>query len=343
MNCLSPSRSSGGLTSGSTSLGVDTSDGAVHSSSSLAGGRSSGSRGLSVAVDVEGNEEEEVGGQETTAVDGSKLLAGTVAHVGHPGPVRGGEVGVRGKVDKAQIDDELDDLQPGDPLLPPHSDASRGQEVVEVHDNVNKQVEDNGDPRDGGSANQLGVAEKGGGTVVVGVQEGELLLSQHQEHGVDELKVLGQVVEVVAENNGLGPRSVVADGVQDAVSHEDGEQLLDEKHKEHAGEQGQEHVVDLEEPVESDRREVLHHLSAAKDDSVVDDDGGHNGGVGREGDVGVVSVELEGRGGPSEQLGPGLVKHGPEVDTEGSVHRGNLDLKRVSAWVSWCFWACVCV
>lgn len=325
---LCSSRSGSGLASRSTSLGVDAANRAIDSNNRL--GRSLG-RGLSVRVDVEGDEEEEVRGQQTTAVNSSKLLAGTRAHVGHPGPVGRGEVGVRGKVDKSKIDNELDDLEPGDPLLPPHSDTSRSQEVVEVHDNVDKQVKGDGDPRDRGLTNELGVAQKSSGTMVVGVEESQLLLSQHKENGVDQLKVLGQVVEVVAEDNGLSPRSVVADGVEDTLSDNDGEELLNEEEEEHTGQKGEEDVVDLEEPVESDGRQVSHHLSAAKDDNVVHNDGNDHGRGRGKGDVGVISHENERGRGPAEKLLPGLVKDGPEVDTKGSVHGGDVEFNRDGA------------
>ena len=58
------------------------------------------------------------------------------------------------------------------------------------------QVEGDGDPGDGCVAEELGVAEESGCTVVVGVEEGERLLFQEEEDGVEELEVFGQVVEL---------------------------------------------------------------------------------------------------------------------------------------------------
>lgn len=128
--------------------------------------------GLVVGGDVEGDEEQEVRAEDGHASKGGKLLTGAGAHVGHPGEVAAREVGVRGKVNEAKVDDELEDLHDGDVLLPPDADATGGLEVVPVHDDVNHQVEDNGNPGDGGVAKKLGVAEKSGGTVVIGVEEG---------------------------------------------------------------------------------------------------------------------------------------------------------------------------
>ena len=58
------------------------------------------------------------------------------------------------------------------------------------------QVEGDDNPGDGGVAEELGVAEKRGGTVVVCVQESERLLLEDKEDGVDQFEVLGQVVQL---------------------------------------------------------------------------------------------------------------------------------------------------
>ena len=73
------------------------------------------------------------------------------------------------------------------------------------------EVESDGDPGDGGVADELGVAEEGGGAVVVGVEEGEGFLFEEEEDGVDEFEVFGEVVEL--ENNGLVGWSRVEVGV----------------------------------------------------------------------------------------------------------------------------------
>ena len=92
--------------------------------------------------------------------------------VRHPRKVRAREVGVCCKVNKAEIDDELDDLKARDPLFPPDANASRRLEVVPVHDNMDKEVDGDDDPGDGSQPNELCVAEKGSCAVVIGVQEG---------------------------------------------------------------------------------------------------------------------------------------------------------------------------
>ena len=45
-----------------------------------------------------------------------------------------------------ESNNELHDLQTGDPFLPPDSDSSRALEIVPVHDHVDKQVEGDHSP-----------------------------------------------------------------------------------------------------------------------------------------------------------------------------------------------------
>lgn len=96
-----------------------------------------------------------------------------------------------------EIDDELNNLETGDPLLPPDTDTTGTLEVVPVHDDVHQEVDINDNPLNRSQANKLGIAEKRGGTVVVGMKEGKRLLLEEQEDGVEQLKVLGEVVELM--------------------------------------------------------------------------------------------------------------------------------------------------
>lgn len=56
---------------------------------------------LLVGGDVEGDEEDKVRGEDTNSRESSKLLAGTLASVGHPLEVSRSEVGIGGEVDEA--------------------------------------------------------------------------------------------------------------------------------------------------------------------------------------------------------------------------------------------------
>ena len=151
---------------------------------------------LLVRARVEPNEQHQITRQNAHPGERRELLTGTNARRRQPRVVFGGEVGVGGEVDEAQVDDELDDLQHGDVFFPPDADAAGGLEVVPVHDDVDGEVEADDDPGDGGVADELGVAEEGGGAVVVGVEEGERFLLEEEEDGVDELEVFCEVVEL---------------------------------------------------------------------------------------------------------------------------------------------------
>lgn len=45
-----------------------------------------------------------------------------------------------------KVNDELNDLKTSDPFLPPNADASRALEIIPVHDNMNHEVERDGNP-----------------------------------------------------------------------------------------------------------------------------------------------------------------------------------------------------
>lgn len=95
-----------------------------------------------------------------------------------------------------EINDELDNLQHSDVLLPPDADTTGTLEVVPVHDNVDQQVDGDGNPLHSSQTNELSVAKQSGGTVVVGVEEGQGLLLEDEEDGVQELDVFVDVVQL---------------------------------------------------------------------------------------------------------------------------------------------------
>lgn len=131
-----------------------------------------GSLGLGVVGKaVEVDEEQEVTGEETAAKESSTLGTGALANVGEVGPVGVGKVGVGAEVDESEVEDELDDLEGGQVLLPPDADTGSRAHVVVVHQDVDGQVEGDGDPGDGGVATELDEAEDHGHRVVEVVQE----------------------------------------------------------------------------------------------------------------------------------------------------------------------------
>ena len=78
------------------------------------------------------------------------------------------------------------------------------------------QVEHDWDPGHRGVANELCVAEEGGSTVMVGVEESQRLLAQHEEERVSEFEIFRQVVEVVESGQGWRETTVAAGVVAEA-------------------------------------------------------------------------------------------------------------------------------
>jgi hypothetical protein len=152
------------------------------------------------------------------------------------------------------------------------------------------QVEDDWDPGDGGMAEELSVAQKGSGAVVVGVQECERLLLEEEEDGVEEFEVLGQVVElwsmsaidvmcktvqtyVVQDNKRRRPSTiVVANGVEHASPHQRWNQLLQKQQQQYSTNRRQVKVVNLEQSVQFQRLPILHNFPSTEDDDVVCDE-----------------------------------------------------------------------
>ena len=56
------------------------------------------------------------------------------------------EVGVASKIDEADVDDKLYDLQHGDIFLPPNANSTCGLEIVPVHYNMHEQVDGDRNP-----------------------------------------------------------------------------------------------------------------------------------------------------------------------------------------------------
>lgn len=97
---------------------------------------------------------------------------------------------------RTEVDNELEDLEARDPFLPPDANATRALEIVPVHHHMDRQVQRDDDPRDRRRANKLGVAKERRGAVMVAVQERQGLLLEEEEARVEQLEVLGQVVQL---------------------------------------------------------------------------------------------------------------------------------------------------
>lgn len=95
-----------------------------------------------------------------------------------------------------KVDNELSNLETGNPLFPPNTHATGTLEVIPVHHNVDHKVKCNWDPRDRSKPNQLSVAEEGGGSMVISVEEGKRFLLQDKENSIKKLNVFRDVVQL---------------------------------------------------------------------------------------------------------------------------------------------------
>lgn len=72
---------------------------------------------------------------------------------------------------------------------------------------MDKQVDGDRHPLHGSHTDKLSVAEEGGGTVVVGVEEGQWLLLEDKEDSINELDVFVDVVELIKVVSFFSPGS----------------------------------------------------------------------------------------------------------------------------------------
>lgn len=86
---------------------------------------------------------------------------------------------------RTEIDDKLNDLEASNPFLPPNTNATGALEVVPVHNDVDRKVKSDDDPRNRCRANQLGVAEEGGRAMVVAMEESCIETSAARPDPVD--------------------------------------------------------------------------------------------------------------------------------------------------------------
>lgn len=127
---------------------------------------------------------------------------------------------------------------------------------------------------------------------------------------------------VVKNNELVGPATIVgADSVEDAISDNLGQELLDEQDEEKTADQGEVKVVNLEEEAELERLATTHKLSTTEDDDVVANEHGgrllegSHGGLARDKAEVLRLVALD--------RGKGLFEDGPQLETEGTVKGGH--------------------
>lgn len=87
---------------------------------------------FAIGSEVERDKQHQVGAEDDQTRDSRKFLSSAGSRIWHEWEISAGEVGVRSEVHKAQVDDELDNLQHGDVFLPPNFDATGGLEVIPI-------------------------------------------------------------------------------------------------------------------------------------------------------------------------------------------------------------------
>ncbi|KAH3677460.1 hypothetical protein OGATHE_000934 [Ogataea polymorpha] len=236
----------------------------------------------SVGLHVEADEEEQVRGQQEVSACSSSLSTVAVTH----GWENTTKVvvcieRVGSKVNKDQIDQKLNDLESCNPFFPPDFDTPGSEEVVPVHQDMHCQVQGDWNPFNRGVSNQLSVAEQSCCSMVVGVEESQWLSSEHQENGIDKLQIFGKVVE-----NKRNDR--------------------------------QQNVVDLEQPVKSDRSNIklVHYELPTKNHSVVNSD--DSDGVNPVRHECNILDESEVLSGISGNLGEEVIEDRPQMNTKRS-------------------------
>ena len=240
-----------------------------------------------------------------------------------------------------EINEELDDLEAGDPLLPPDLDATSALEIVPVHDNVDSQVKGDNDPGDGSRADELGVAEQSSCAMMVAVKEGERLLLEEEEARVQQLEVLGQVVQleglvlasprdstcttmgqktyVVQDDQGLGPTALsIANRMEQTVTNNSRQNLLNEQSKQNGADGSEVEVVDQEKSAQLEGLAVAHHLAAAEDDKIVEGNEDASLLKGRQRCLARNEAEVISR--IASDLLEDLVEDGPEMNAKGAVN-----------------------
>jgi hypothetical protein len=148
------------------------------------------------------------------------------------------------------------------------------------------------------------------------------LLLEEQEASINQLHKLGQVVEVV-ENNQLicPPALVLANGKKQPLPRDNGNQLLREEHQQYPTDSGQVEVVELEQEVQLERLALAHQFPPTEDYNVVceeGDGGGLERGHGRLAGLEAEVLRLVADNGLERSF-----EEGPQLEAKGAVERGD--------------------
>jgi hypothetical protein len=151
------------------------------------------------------------------------------------------------------------------------------------------------------------------------------LLLEEQEAGVNQLEELGEVVEVVEDNELVGPSTgVVANCKEKTLAGNRGDDLLGKEGKKYAADCCEVEVVHLEQEVQLEGLAAAHELSSTEDYNVVcqkrddaDLESGQGGLAGDEAEV----LRLVANNGLEDSL-----EDGPQLEAKWPVERGDAEV-----------------
>lgn len=150
----------------------------------------------------------------------------------------------------------------------------------------------------------------------------ERLLLEEQEAGVNQLNELGEVVEVVENNQLVSPATlVVANSEEKALPRDRGNELLRKQSKQYAANRREVKVVHLEQEVQLEGLAVAHKLPSTEDYNVVCEkcDGARL--ERRQGRL--AGDEAEVLGFVADDWLEGCFEDGPQLEAEWAVERWN--------------------
>lgn len=114
--------------------------------------------------------------------------------------------------------DELGDLHLRQISLPPNVTANRGLSIIVVHENVDEGIDGQADPLNGGVIDESKEAGKESGSMVVDVQEEEILFLGDLKGSVEKFVVLGDEEHPVPETDctvrALLPEGITKEGFE---------------------------------------------------------------------------------------------------------------------------------
>ena len=128
-------------------------------------------------------------------------------------------------------------------LFPPDTYTTSGLEVVLVHHDVDSEVECDEHPGNRGLANKF-IAEQNRCAVVINVQESQRLLHENEEDSIQQIKILGEVVEIVRTRRFCDQPVLPQNAAVETIVPESWDELLDEEDQKTARDHRETEVVD---------------------------------------------------------------------------------------------------